>query len=153
MNMIKRCATFLWIFQAVVDVKLIPTSENELSDTGCHFRVAHLAKLFRFFLIPYAYNSTTLSQIDGSALCCRIRLQRSVALKECRSVLGPLIFNLFVSGIGRTAKELKASMPSRSDDFTVYASRSTPAAKHFQNLLFFFAFFAFRISLKTFKFC
>ena len=44
------------------------------------------------------------------------------------SVLGPLLFNLYVSDLGRIAKKLKASLPSFADDFTLYASRATPAA-------------------------
>ena len=44
------------------------------------------------------------------------------------SVLGPLLFNLYVSDVGRIAKKLKASLPSFADDFTLYASRATPVA-------------------------
>ena len=44
------------------------------------------------------------------------------------SVLGPLLFNLYVSDVGRIAKKLKASLPSFADDFTLYASRTTPVA-------------------------
>ena len=43
-------------------------------------------------------------------------------------VLGPLLFNLYLSDVGRIAKNLKASPPSFADDFTLYASRATPAA-------------------------
>ena len=44
------------------------------------------------------------------------------------SVLGPLLFNLYMSDVGRIAKKLKASLPSFADDFTLYASRATPVA-------------------------
>ena len=44
------------------------------------------------------------------------------------SVLGPLLFNLYVSDVGKIAKKLKASQPSFADDFTLYASRATLAA-------------------------
>ena len=44
------------------------------------------------------------------------------------SVLGPLLFNLYVSDVGRIAKKLKASLPSFADDFTLYASRAIPVA-------------------------
>ena len=57
------------------------------------------------------------SQIDNSALCCRIRLWRSIALKVCHKV-----------DVGRIAKKLRASLPTFGDDFTLYASRATPAA-------------------------
>ena len=43
------------------------------------------------------------------------------------SGLGPLLFNLHVSDVGRIAKKLKASIPSFADDFTLYASRATRA--------------------------
>ena len=44
------------------------------------------------------------------------------------SVLGPLLFNLYVSDVGGIAKKLKASLLSFADDFTLHASRATPAA-------------------------
>ena len=38
------------------------------------------------------------------------------------SVLGPLLFNLYVSDLARLADERGASLPSFADDFTLYAS-------------------------------
>ena len=42
------------------------------------------------------------------------------------SVLGPLLFNLYVSDLARLADERGASLPSFADDFTLYASCKDP---------------------------
>ena len=42
------------------------------------------------------------------------------------SVLGPLLFNVYVSDLEKVAKSGGASMPSFADDFTLYCVRKSP---------------------------
>ena len=44
------------------------------------------------------------------------------------SVLGPLLFNIYVADLGNIAQEGGTSLPSFADDFTLYASRLTADA-------------------------